>query len=245
MTSTRDRLEHRGARSRVVRIVVVVTASLLLLLGAAALSGLWWLPPVLAETPRERVLTDTALVLSPAVPSPSTSSSPAAGAAAPISATVTAGTGWVIVGVGPFLPADRAVLLSPDGVLRIEATAVATTGATAEAGQAVLEDVLAASGTFADGEEPDLSAAAWSDETLASGAVVQYAELARGSETILVAVLRPAASASQALSADQTGIALALLAAAPTDRSAAYRATIADLLATTTFSAPELASGTP
>ncbi|WP_440710608.1 hypothetical protein [Herbiconiux sp. YIM B11900] len=265
MTSTRDRLETRGARSRRLRIAAIVSASLVLVLGAAALSALWWLPPVLAETPRERLLTDTAIVLTPAAttPPPTPTPAPTGGSAAANSVTVLAEAGWVVVGVGPFLPADRAVLLSPDGVLRVETIAlhvspavgavtaddVAPIAAPTDADQAALAAVLAGSGAAGDGEQPDLAAAAWSAETLASGATVRYAELATGAEITLVALLHPAVvppAVGTATTTDTTqpGTATATGTATTTDTSQPGTATPAGT-ATATDTATAAGTATP
>ncbi len=317
MTSTREHLERRGARPRRRRILAIVAAALVALLAAAALVALWWLPPVLAETPRERLVADTAITLMPAavatpgVPasdsgpdSDSGSDSTSDGAVTPIpsgastaqSVSVLASAGWVVVGIGPFLPSDRTVLLSPDSVLRVEAIAVdAAPGSDAD--QGMLAAVLATSSAFGDGEAPDLSAASWSDETLTSGATVRYAELPGDGTTTLVALLRPATPASadtaaitsspgpaattpaditstpsadgaattpaadtandtatattsadptdgtatttSATTRTRTGTALVVIATVPTERSAAYRPTIAQFLTAVSFGADD------
>ncbi|WP_291057695.1 hypothetical protein [Herbiconiux sp.] len=254
MSSTRERLERRGARPRRRRILAIVAAALVALLAAAALVALWWLPPVLAETPRERLVADTAITLMPAaVATPGTpasdsgpdsesdsdsasesdSDSESDGAVTPIpsgastaqSVSVLASAGWVVVGIGPFLPSDRTVLLSPDSVLRVEAIAVdAAPGSDAD--QGMLAAALATSSAFGDGEAPDLSTASWSDETLTSGATVRYAEIPGDGTTTLVALLRPATPASAATTSSPGP-------AATTPADTAATTPSADLVATT------------
>ncbi|MFB2598218.1 hypothetical protein ACEXQE_10530 [Herbiconiux sp. P17] len=226
MTTTRERLERRWTPGRIVLLVVSIVVALLVVTAGVAL---WWLPPVLAETPRERLVTVTQVTVQDATGS----------------ASVEVAPGWVPLGVGPFLPDDAATLLSPDGVYRAELglEPLADTGEASVA--SALSAVLAAHGLAeappeaagADAEtSPD--ALRWSEETLTSGVTVRYADVVRGDTTSTVAIVLPPAppladpAASAGLSAPP---ALTLVAAVPTTDAAAYRTVTADLLASATF----------
>jgi hypothetical protein len=102
--SSRDLLDRRRSAGRIVAVVAGVLA---LLLGVTAALGLWLLPPVLACTPRERLTT--------AAPTVTVHDGTTA-------ATVTPGAGWLLLGVGPFLPTDAQTLVSPDDAYRLVVT---------------------------------------------------------------------------------------------------------------------------
>ncbi|SDZ14530.1 hypothetical protein SAMN05216554_2624 [Herbiconiux ginsengi] len=270
MTTTRERLERRWTPGRVVLLVVGIVAALLLVAAGVAL---WWLPPVLAETPRERLMTPTPVMVRDASGS----------------AAVDVEAGWVPLGVGPFLPEDAATLLSPDGVYRAElglAPLPDTSAATVASALSHLltehdltgpADTLGKSAT-SDPAIPGNDAAAnpirWSEETLTSGVTVRYADVTRGDTTYTVAIalppaavaagttstVPPATAASDARAdagdvpadaapstddpAAPPGVALTLIAAVPTADAVAYRTVTADLLATATFARTSTTSPT-
>jgi hypothetical protein len=102
--SSRELLERRRSPGRV---VAVIGGMLALLLGTGAALALWLLPPVLAGAPRERLtVSDAAVTVQDAT----------------TSATVTFGEGWLLLGVGPFLPTDAQTLVSPDDAYRLVLT---------------------------------------------------------------------------------------------------------------------------
>ncbi|MFB2582980.1 hypothetical protein ACEXQD_17160 [Herbiconiux sp. P15] len=99
--TTRERLDRRRSP---LRLVLVLVGSLVAVLGVAAAVAVVALPPVLAETPRERIAVEAReSILGPAG-----------------SASVVAPVGWVVLGVGPFLDESRLTLVSPDDAYRAE-----------------------------------------------------------------------------------------------------------------------------
>lgn len=233
--SSRELLEHRRSPGRVVAVIGGVLA---LLLGAAAALAVWLLPPVLAGTPRERL--------------------PASGAAVTVhdattSATVTLGEGWLLLGVGPFLPTDAQTLVSPDDAYRLvlalepaarPSDAAAPTSPVAldpEALGALLARTGGATSTDAASTGTGSSSAAeviaeWSHETLVSGVTVSYADVVHGDRTTTVALVVPPHPPAGAP-------ALALVASVATADAARYRTVTADLAATAAVT--RRPSGTP
>ncbi|MFB2583501.1 hypothetical protein [Herbiconiux liukaitaii] len=97
--TTRERLDRRRSPLR-----LVLVGSLAAVLGVAAAVAVVALPPVLAETPRERIAVEAReSILGPAG-----------------SASIVAPVGWVVLGVGPFLDESRLTLVSPDDAYRAE-----------------------------------------------------------------------------------------------------------------------------
>jgi hypothetical protein len=246
MTTTRERLERRWTPGRVVLLVVGIVVALLVVAAGVAL---WWLPPVLAETPRERLVAATQVTVQDAAGS----------------AGVEVAPGWVPLGVGPFLPDDTATLLSPDGVYRAELGLAPLPDAGSAGVASALSELLAAhdlggadsnpAGTDAATPGDDSAAAAaaaaastirWSEETLTSGVTVRYADVARGDTTYTVAIaLPPADPGARSDDPAPPVLALTLVAAAPTADAAAYRTVTADLLASATFARASTTSPTP
>jgi hypothetical protein len=226
MTTTRERLERRWSPGRVALLVGGLLA-VLLLIGATL--ALWWLPPVLAETPRERFATDARIAVhatsrdetggSDAEPNPSD-----AGASGRGIASVMAGTGWVELGVGPFLSDDTVTLLSPDGVYRAELSATTSTPDEALPALLARHDLASTAAT-----------ARWSEEMLTSSLVVRHTELDLGADTVTVAIVSASAAALV------TSTSLLLVATVPTAEAARYRTVTADLLSTATLDAAALA----
>lgn len=259
MTTTRERLERRWTPGRVVLLVVGVVVALLVVASAVAL---WWLPPVLAETPRERLTAPTAV-----------SVQDASGRAG-----VEVAAGWVPLGVGPFLPGDTATVLSPDGVYRAELGLAHLSGtddsAIASALSALLvahdlTDVPAGSDAASTTEGP-ASALRWSEETLISGITVRYADIVRGDTTFTVVLAFPQPGPPSTSEADgptpteslqstppapgatpsppapgasaSPFLALTLVAMTPTADATNYRTVTADLLASATFARAPMTS---
>ncbi|MCS5719983.1 hypothetical protein N1027_17770 [Herbiconiux sp. CPCC 205763] len=260
MTTTRERLERRWTPGRVVLLVVGIVVAVLVV-GAGV--ALWWLPPVLAETPRERLVTSTPVRVQDASGS----------------AGVEVAPGWVPLGIGPFLSDDAATLLSPDGVYRAELGLAPLPEVSPTSVASALAALLAAhdlDAGAADSSErasnPDRDTGAdadsgpagptdeaasgirWSEETLTSGVTVRYADIVRGDTTSTVAIVLPpvgsladpaaGTTAGTAASASPT-LALTLVAAVPTADAAAYRTVTADLVATATFARAATGSPTP
>jgi hypothetical protein len=251
----------------VVLLVVGIVVALAVLAAAVAL---WWLPPVLAETPRERFAAPATVTVQDASGS----------------ASVQVEAGWVPLGVGPFLSASTATLLSPDGVYRAELSLAPLPDAGDAAVSAALSTLLTAHGlSDADADAaagtstPTATGAAraaagvrWSEETLTSGATVRYAALHRGDTTYTVAIVLPPADAAvppapptptpdapapaaptstqspaATVPADATPpvLALTLVAATSTPVAATYRTVTADLVASATFARASSGSPTP
>lgn len=194
MSTTRDRLEHR--RRSPWRVVLVIVGAVVVALGVAAAVAVLALPPVLAETPRERfgattlarVHDDTA------------------------SASVELSAGWLAIGVGPFLPTDRARLVSPDGAYRLELALLPTAEASVDPLLALLDE---------QGLTDAVAAAAWSTEGLTSGSSVRYTTVEQGEESMTVAVVTtPDVPASR----------LVILATTDLTDAARYRTVTADLV---------------
>lgn len=229
--TTRDRLDrHRSP----LRLVLVLVTSTLVLLGIAAALAVALLPPVLAETPRERIAADTAETLRSATGS----------------ATVTVPSGWLVLGVGPFLAEDTATVVSPDDAYRAEFSVLPVSSDSA--GRTAYTDLLAAHDvTTAE------ATATWNTETLSSGYSVRWTELTaddgatggpssteaegaagegddRGSTIVLATLTAPGPAIP---------VELVLIATVSAADAAAYRTVTADLLLEATLSAP--ASTTP
>jgi hypothetical protein len=273
MTTTRERLERRWTPARVVLLIVGVVVILALV---AAGLALWWLPPVLAETPRERFEAPTRVAVRDAAGS----------------AGVEVAAGWVPLGVGPFLSADEATLVSPDGAYRAELglatlpdpsptsmaaaatsllaahdltpAAPTSTPAAAESGPSTPGAATPASPTpdaVASVPPPTAPAPAaggsarWSEETLATGATVRYADVVRGDTTYTVVLLLPPAAAADAgqptpqqsaVGVPSSGslLGLTMVVSVRSDDAAAYRTVTADLLASASVF-PAQSSSTP
>ncbi|MCS5722532.1 hypothetical protein N1028_11265 [Herbiconiux sp. CPCC 203407] len=219
--TTRDRLD-RGRSP--LRLVLVLVASTLVLLGIAAAVAVALLPPVLAETPRERMTASTGQTLRSATGS----------------ATVTVPAGWLVLGVGPFLTDDTITLVSPDDAYRAEFTLLPA--GSSLTGLLAAHDITSAAAT-----------AAWNTEELSSGYSVRWTELAADDDADASASATgvekgPAAEASEedrgstivlvALTApDPTmPVELVLVATVSAPDAAAYRTVTADLLAEATLS---------
>ncbi|WP_066042999.1 hypothetical protein [Herbiconiux solani] len=231
--STRDRLDRRPPGRALRTIVLAAVGTVVIAALVAAGIALFVLPPVLAETPRERLtsaqpltVTRTAEAVTAATSATSSPPSPSASKPDPnlVSASVTLDAGWVVIGVGPFLPADSAAATSPDGVYRadIELLPPAPTSSapSASTDTAAPPSQAPASGPPDDqapGEqsievtEPPIDqalqelldergvgaaveTAVWNDETLSSGVRVRYADLVDGDDTVTVAIATGPAS---------------------------------------------------
>jgi hypothetical protein len=221
MTTTRERLgrrRHRGAT-----IAIVVSSVLVVVLTAGAGIALWLLPPVLAETPRERFESATRVAVSDEAGS----------------ASLEFETGWLGIGVGPFLPTEAATVVSPDDVYRAQ---LSLAPAAAFDGDALLTSLgLAAAPTgfptaAAAPATPPVATAppAWSTETLATGVIVHHTEIVTDDRTRVVAQVDPPAAAPGAAPTPP----LVLVATVPSDVAPAYRTVTADLLATAAFAPP-------
>jgi len=200
MTTTRERLDRRN---RVARILVIVLGVVVALALAAAALGLWLLPPMLADSPRERFSSATEITLQTEATTPVSSSDPAGASPRPgsggtpesttttawtVTANASIGAGWLALGVGPFLDPSVAVFVSPDDAYRADLALLPLRGTNPD-------DALAT--YLAAHDLGDASAgAAWSEETLTSGLTVRYADVAQGADTITVAMIeQPAAEA--------------------------------------------------
>lgn len=254
MTTTRDRLHRRSRRRTRVRVAVIVSVSVLVVLAVAAAFALWWLPPVLAQTPRERFITDTRISLHDDD-----------GAA-----SVAVGTGWLAIGVGPFLPSDAATLISPDDVYHAEFDLVpagrpfdgnallvelglidppaGATDAPAPPGSDAATTPPAATDASTPAAQADPAAPEgdvrsrpiiWNTETLATGVVVHHMSYTTGLDTVTVALAEPVQRVAGA------GSALTLVATVPTDVAPQYRTVTADLLASARFTPAEAVTETP
>jgi hypothetical protein len=218
MTTTRERLERRWTPGRVVLLVAGIVVTLLVI---AAGLALWWLPPVLAETPRERFDAPTQVTVQDAWGT----------------AGVDVAPGWVPLGVGPFLPVDQVTLLSPDGVYRAELGLASLPDASPESVGAALSALLATH----DLEAEPAGALGWSEETLTSGATVRYTDVQSGDTTYTVAIVLAPSDAFAAVPQVDAPVAaspipaLTLVAAVPAAEAAAYRTVTADLVASTRF----------
>ncbi|GAA2224125.1 hypothetical protein GCM10009851_04330 [Herbiconiux moechotypicola] len=201
-------------------MLVIVAAAVVVMLGAAAAVALWLLPPRLAEQPRERFTATTTVVVTDGT----------TGA----SASLEFDAGWLAIGVGPFLPHDRATVVSPDGAYRAELSL-------APAGAFDAATTLQALGLGDEDEQARWETAGWSTETLPDGVLVHHAELTRGTETLVVAWATPAA-ADPAEGTTGSAPALLLTARVPTDVADDYRTVTAALLATVQ-SSPAAAPG--
>jgi hypothetical protein len=225
MTTTRERLERRWSPGRIVLLIGGLIAALL---AVAAVVAIWWLPPVLAETPRVRFETDARITLE-------TGAGAADGAAGDRStgrgsATVLVAAGWVELGVGPFLPENTATILSPDAVYRAEL------GVTTESPDAVLAALFAAHDLASVAD-----AVSWSEETLTSGLVVRYADVADGDDTVTVAIV--SSPPGEAITASR--VSLTLVAIVPEGEAHRYRTITADLAASVVLSDTGLPSPGP
>ncbi|QJU53175.1 hypothetical protein SCB71_07760 [Herbiconiux sp. KACC 21604] len=237
--TTRDLLDGRRRRPRRrARVAVIVSLAVVVALAAGAAFALWWLPPVLAETPRERLVAATTVTVFDDEGS----------------ASVVLEPGWLAIGVGPFLPTATATLESPDDAYR------ATFGLSSpeEFDAAALldslgfEEVAATSGAAepaTPGATPPATPGAtppavpdelaWSEETLTSGAVVRYADVVRGDTTVTVA------SVSAPADDPHRSVLLTLVASTPTANAARYRTVTAQLLSSVTFGPPGHPTASP
>ncbi|NQX33377.1 hypothetical protein [Herbiconiux sp. VKM Ac-2851] len=240
--SSRELLERRRSPGRVVAVIGGVLA---LLVGAAAALALGLLPPVLASTPRERL---TASATTVTVHDATTS------------ATVTLGEGWLLLGVGPFLPTDAQTLVSPDDAYRLVLTlepAARPFDATAPTSPVSLDPedldaLLARTGGAtstnagpADAASTETSSSSgagvnteWSHETLSSGVTVSYADVVQGDRTTTVTLVAPAGLPAGAH-------ALALVVTVTTAEAARYRTVTADLASTATLTLRPSGTSTP
>ncbi len=252
MTTTRERLDrHNGAA----RVLVIVLAVVVMLGLAAGALGLWLLPPILAESPRERFPSTTEITLraddaTPATSSGAATASPTPGVTATdsdsaVTASMSIGAGWLALGVGPFLDPATGAFISPDGDYRADLTLVPLDGAPSDAALARYladHDLTSAA-----------SAAAWSEETLTSGLTVRYADLERGGDTVTVAMVTPTpvpvipapdtpapgtpSEGVDPATTSSTPAVLILRATVATADAARYRTVTADIAASVTISA--------
>jgi hypothetical protein len=198
-----------------VRTVLLVPLPVL----AAAAAATLLVPPALAQVPSAPLSAQSTLTL---------------GEGGQF-ASVTLSAGWTRIGTGPFLPADRATLVSPDGVYRVEVELVP--GATAEAEESGDGDVPGAAGTEVGDRLDD---APWSTESLLAGGRVRYAGYPEGGNAVTVAVVDPPAdiaTASAGNGAPPAAARLVLIATAPAGDAPRYRTVTADLVSSAVFSA--------
>jgi len=240
MTTTRERLDRRNRVARILFIVLGVVVVLALVAGALAL---WLLPPILAESPRERFPgpTDITLRTDAVAPgTPSTSGGTATTPGATVTASASIGAEWLALGVGPFLDPSTAAFVSPDDAYRADLTLLPLRGTSPD-------DVLA--GYLADHDlDSAASGAAWSEETLTSGLTARYADLVQGSDTVTVAMIeQPSATDASAApdaptdadadaDADPPAV-LVLRATVASADAPRYRPVTADLAASVTLAA--------
>src|SRR4051794_33904131 len=176
---------------------------------AAASATLILLPPTLAQVAVSPLDSDSVISVGPAE----------AGAGF---ASVSVSAGWIRTGTGPFAPGDRASLVSPDGVYRVELEIV---GTPSDSPHSPGEDGLAVPGDAASRLRSRLETAAWSTETLASGNDVRYASLVDGANTVTVAVVAPPGgtlASPDAGTASPEPVRLLLVATAPARDAARY-----------------------
>src|SRR3954466_14156623 len=139
---------------RVRRVVLVALPAV-----AAASATLILLPPALAQVTRSPLHSDSVISVGP--------DRQGAGFA-----SVSVSAGWIRTGTGPFAPGDRASLVSPDGVYRVELEIV---GAPSDSPHSPGDGGGPVPGDAASRLRSRLETAAWSTETLASGNDVRYA----------------------------------------------------------------------
>ncbi|WP_368496514.1 hypothetical protein [Herbiconiux sp. A18JL235] len=235
--TTRDLLDGRRRRPRRrARVAVIVSLAVVVVLAAGIAVALWWLPPVLAETPRERLEATTTVTVFDDDGS----------------ASVVVDPGWLSIGVGPFLPTATATLVSPDDAYRARFGLAGPDGFDATAlldslgfGEATATATSSPGGSDGPGgsaapDSPDApDGLVWSEETLSSGAVVRYADVVRGDDTVTVAsVSAPADDPNRA-------VLLTLVASTPTATAADYRTVTAQLLGSVTFGPPGHPTASP
>ena len=189
-----------------VRTVVLIAVSVGAAAAAAA-AGAIFLPPALAQVPSDPLASDAVITLGPV---------DAGGEA--VFATVWVAAGWTRIGTGPFLPRDRATLVSPDGAYRLQLEL--DPGSTLKLPDDDLEKLL--------------DAAVWSDETLQSGNDVRYTTVVDGDEAVTVAVIAPPAGTPST----EEGR-LVLVAAAPSADAERYRTITAAFVSSSVFNVDE------
>jgi type II secretory pathway pseudopilin PulG len=240
--TTRERLDRRRSP---LRLVLVLVASTLVLLGIAAAVAVALLPPVLAETPRERITATSETTAS-------TASTAETLRSATGSATVAVPAGWLVLGVGPFLAEGTTTVVSPDDAYRAEFTVLPVTSASA--GRSAYTELLAAHDiTTAE------ATSAWNTETLSSGYSVRWTELTAEDATGGASATEREKGIAGEAAEDDRGptivlatltapdptipVELMLVAMVSAPDAAAYRTVTADLLTEATLSAT--ASTTP
>lgn len=213
-TSTREALEHGARRRSRLRTGVVIAGVSALVLGLAAGAGYFLVPPWLATVPGDPVASATTVVV--------TADEPTGEVAAPSSASVEVSAGWTPIGIGPFLPTDSAVLVSPDGDYRAQLEITDAAGA---------DDVTPGDSTdHLDG----LATAAWSHESLDSGCSVRYTTVQDGEDAVTVAVVSPPADAG-----GDTEARLVLMGSVAAGSADLYRTVTADLVISARFGDPD------
>ncbi|AXH37022.1 hypothetical protein DVJ78_17795 [Humibacter sp. BT305] len=220
-TSTREALEHGARRRSRLRTGVVIAGVSALVLGIAAGVGWFLVPPWLATVPGDPIASATTIVVTADEPTDG-STGAAAGSSAPASASVEVSAGWTPIGVGPFLPTDSAVLVSPDGAYRAHLE-ITDAGADSDATPGDSTDHL-------DG----LATAAWNRESLDSGCSVRYTTVQDGEEAVTVAVVSPPPGAPGDADAR-----LVLTGSVSADAADLYRTVTADLVTSARFGNPD------
>lgn len=220
-TSTREALEHGARRRSRLRTGVVIAGVSALVLGIAAGVGWFLVPPWLATVPGDPIASATTIVVTADEPTDG-STGAAAGSSAPASASVEVSAGWTPIGVGPFLPTDSAVLVSPDGAYRAHLE-ITDAGADSDATPGDSTDHL-------DG----LATAAWSRESLDSGCSVRYTTVQDGEDAVTVAVVSPPPGAPGDADAR-----LVLTGSVAADAADLYRTVTADLVTSARFGDPD------
>ncbi len=203
-----------------VRGAVLITLTLC----AVASAGAFLLPPAFERVPGDPLPADSAVTLGPVH---------ADGEA--LFASVSVSAGWTRLGTGPFLPGDRATLVSPDGAYRVELELVPT-AENEESGEEVVP------GDAAESLQGQLDKAEWSRESLASGNEVRYTTILDGADAVTVAIVdSPTGMAAASVSggAPAQRARLLLVAAAPSSDASRYRTVTADLVSSAVFSIDE------
>jgi hypothetical protein len=227
-TSTREALERGTRRRSRLRTGLVVGGIVALVLGLAAAAGAVVVPPWLATIPADAytattrvTVVDTALQQDDPTAPPTASGSTGRASS---TASIEVSAGWTPIGVGPFLPDDRAELVSPDGAYRarVELT-----------GPITADDPTPGDST--DHLEAALGAAVWSRESLDSGCTVRYTTVEDGTDAVTVAVIAPPAGAT-----GEPEARLVLVGTVDADDAVAYRTVTADLVTSARFGGPPI-----
>ncbi|WP_210506119.1 hypothetical protein [Naasia sp. SYSU D00057] len=197
---------------RVGRILLVTLPVAGVLAGALLL-----VPPALAQVPSAPLASDSTFTLG------------ARDGTGFVSVTLSAG--WTRIGTGPFLPDDRATLVAPDGVYRVELELVPGSPSTPDGADSVPGQV---------GKElaAVIDAASWSTETLLAGNEVRYTSCPDGGDAVTVAIVDPprALTAAHGTGTVPDDVRFVLVASAPADEAPRYRTVTADLVSSAVFS---------